>query len=132
MSFEEQVLSNCDGLARDRVRIINLRNLNLAALLAGVVFVFATWSGQAVRSFRLLCQALAATPESNLPVFVLDADGFDFDEFRKVFGELSHGKGEAYWIRDGESIHKDHGYTDESRNLLIRRIQDSKGLNQPS
>jgi hypothetical protein len=124
MSFEEQIKSNCGRLPYDRIKISHFDQLELATILRGVLFVFAAWSGDAIRSFRLLCDGVAMMPEAKFSLLVVDADGFDFDAFKRALGELPQGKGETYWIRNGQVIHRDHGYTDETKEVLQERIRE--------
>ena len=128
MNFEERIKSNCGKLPYDRIRVSQFSQLELATIAQGVFFVFATWSGAAIVSFRLLCEALSGSPEAKFPIIVINADGFDFDAFKKAFGELPQGKGEAFWIKDGQILFRDHGYTDETNEVLQARI---KSLNSP-
>src|ERR1700722_2018078 len=102
MNFEEQIKSNRGSLPYDRIRISEFGQLELATITQAVLFIFATWSAPAVVSFRLLCEALAKSPGPTFPIFVVNADGLDFDAFKKAFGELPQGKGEAFWIKRGE------------------------------
>lgn len=122
MSFEEQIQLNCGTLPHDRIRISRLNELELSTIGKAVLFVFATWSGAAVISFRLLCEALAQNSKTKFPLIVIDADGFNFDAFKTVLGELPHGKGEAFWIKCGQIVARDHGYTHESSDALQARI----------
>jgi hypothetical protein len=122
MSFEEQVHLNSGSLPFDRIEISQLRQLELAAIAQAVIFVFATWSGDSLQSFRLLCDEMAKNPAANFPIIVIDADGFDFEAFEKVFGESPQGKGETFWIRSGQIIGRDNGYTYESFAKLSDRI----------
>lgn len=124
MSFEEQIKSSCGTLPYDRISISRFDRLELATIPCGVLFVFATWSGHAVRSFRLFCDGLATSPEAKLQILVMDADGLDFDAFKSVLGELPQGKGEAYWIRNGQVVHRDHGYADETKEVLQARTRE--------
>ena len=128
MNFEEQIKSNCGSLPYDRIKISQFSQLELATITQAVLFVFATWSGAAVVSFRLLCEALAKSPVTKFPIIVVNADGFDFDAFKKAFGELPQGKGEAFWIKRGQVVFRDHGYTNETSETLQERI---KSLNSP-
>lgn len=123
MNFEEQIKSNCGKLPYDRIRVAQFNQLELATITQGVLFVFATWSGTAVVSFRLLCEALSGIPEAKFPIIVINADGFDFDAFKKAFGELPQGKGEAFWIKGGQILFRDYGYTDETNVVLRARIK---------
>jgi len=123
MSIEEQIESNCGSLPYDRIKISQFSQLELTTIAQAVFFVFATWSGAAIVSFGLLCEALAKAPGTKFPVFVINADGFDFDAFKKAFGELPQGKGEAFWIKGGQIVFRDHGYTDETKDVLQARIQ---------
>lgn len=123
MNFEEQIKSNCGKLPYERIRVLQFNQLELASIAQGVLFIFATWSGTAAVSFRLLCAALSGSPEAKFPIIVINADGFDFDTFKKTFGELPQGKGEAYWIKDGQIVFRDHGYTDVSNQMLQSRIK---------
>jgi len=128
MNFEEQIKSNCGKLPYDRIRVSQFNQLEWATIAQGVLFVFATWSGAAIVSFRLLCEALSGSAEAKFPIIVINADGFDFDAFKNAFGELPQGKGEAYWIKGGQIVFRDHGYTDETNEVLRERI---KSLNSP-
>jgi hypothetical protein len=128
MNFEEQIKSNCGKLPYDRVRVSSFNQLELTTIAQGVLFVFATWSGAAIVSFRLLCEALSGIPGAKFPIIVINADGFDFDAFKSAFGELPQGKGEAYWISGGQILFRDHGYTDKTNEVLLERI---KSLNSP-
>ena len=122
MNFEEQIRSNCGSLPYERIKISELSQLELATISKAIVFVFATWSGTAVASFRLLCEALASSHLEKFPVIVLDADAFKPDVFKTVFGELPQGKGEAFWIKQGQVIFRDHGYTNKTSEILRTRI----------
>ena len=122
MNFDEQIKSNCGSLPYDRIKISQFSQLELATITQAVLFVFATWSGAAVVSFRLLCEALAKSPGAKFPVIVLDADGFDVADFKRVLGELPQGKGETFWIKRGQVGFRDHGYTADSNEILRARI----------
>jgi len=77
-----------------------------------------------IESFRLLCEAVEAIQQTRIQLLVLDADGYDFDAFKRVFGELPQGKGEAYWIKSGEIAFRDHGYgKNRSSQLLANRLK---------
>jgi hypothetical protein len=128
MSFEEQIKSKCGSLPYDRIRISQFSQLELATIPQAVLFIFATWSGAAVVSFRLLCDALAKSPGTRFPIIVVSADGFDSDAFKRAFGELPQGKGEAFWIKRGQVVFRDHGYTNETSETLQERINS---LNSP-
>ena len=122
MSFEEQIKLNCGSLPYDRIKISQFSQLELATITQAVLFIFATWSGASVVSFRLLCEALAKSPGGQFQILVLNADGFDFDAFKKGFGELPQGKGETFWIKRGQVVFRDHGYTNETSETLRARI----------
>lgn len=122
MSFEEQIKSNCGSLPQDRIKILQFGQLELTTISQAVLFVFAAWSGTSVASFRLLCEALAKKPVAKYPVIVLDADAFDLDTFKTILGELPQGKGETFWIKDGQIIFRDHGYTNNTGGTLQERI----------
>ena len=128
MNFEEQIKSNCGSLPYDRIRISQFNQLELVTITQAALFIFATWSGASVLSFRLLCEALAKSPGTRFPIIVLDADGFDFEAFKRTFGELPQGKGEAFWIKRGKVVFRDQGYTDETSKTLPGRIN---ALNSP-
>jgi len=128
MNFEEQIKSNCCSLPYDRINISEFRELNVSTITRAVLFVFATWSGTSIVSFRLLCESLARSPRAKFPIIVLDADGFDFDAFKKTFGDLPQGKGEAFWIENGQVVFRDHGYTKDTIEILPARISS---LNSP-
>ena len=124
MSLEEQIKSNCGKLPYDRITIWRFKESELTKIGRGIVFIFATWSGHSVTSFQHFCSALAEAPTSKLAIFVMDADGFDFDAFKNAFGELPQGKGEVYWIRNGQVVYRDPGYTEETKETLQERIRE--------
>jgi len=128
MNFEEQIKANCGKLPYDRITVSQFKQLELSAISQAVLFIFATWSASAIVSFRLLCAALSRSPEAKFPIIVINADGFDFDFFKSVVAELPQGKGEAYWIKHGQILFRDHGYADESTEILQTRIN---ALNTP-
>ena len=126
--IEEQIKSNCGSLPYDRIKISQFSQLELATITQAVLFIFATWSGASVVSFRLLCEVLAKSPGAKFPIIVFNADGFDVDVFKGVFGELPQGKGEAFWIKRGQVVFRDHGFTSEASETLRARIN---ALNSP-
>jgi hypothetical protein len=123
MNFEEQIKSNSGKLPYGRIKVSRFDEFKLDMMAQYVLFVFATWSGDAVVSFRLLCEALSRSPESKFPIVVINADGFDFEAFKRAFGELPQGKGEAFWIKGGQIVFRDNGYTADAKDLLQARIQ---------
>jgi hypothetical protein len=123
MSFEDQIRTNIGRLPHDRIKVSRFNEIELTMIAQYVLFVFATWSGDAAVSLRLLCEALSASPESRFPVIVIDAEGFDFDAFKRSFGELPQGKGEAFWIKGGQIVFRDNGYTADAKDVLQARIQ---------
>jgi len=122
MNFEDQVKSNCGALHYERVKICQFSQLELQTISQGVLFVFAAWSGAAILSFRLLCEAVSRSPEASFPIIVIDADAYDFDAFRQGFGGLPQGKGEAFWIKGGKIVFRDDGYTHETKDSLETRV----------
>lgn len=131
MNFEEQIKSNCGSLPYDRIKVSQFSQLELATITQGVLFVFATWSSEAIISFRLLCEMLSRSPGARFPLFVINADGFDFDAFQRTLGELPQGKGEAFWIKSGQVLFRDRGYTDATKGVLKARIE-SLNLPEPN
>lgn len=124
MNFENQVRSNCRELPFERVVISRFDQLKLAYIERAIVFVFSTWSALAVMSFQFLCATMAKTSTKKLPLIVLNADEIDLDAFEKSLGELPQGKGEAFWVKNGRVVQRDHGYTQQTTETLQRRIQD--------
>ncbi len=123
MNLADHIKSNCGGLPHDRITITQLSDFKLAAIDQAVLFIFATWSSAAAMSFKFLCDALAKNPETRFPVMVLSADGFDFNVFKMTLGELPQGKGEAFWIKHGQIISRDCGYTTNDTELFRERIE---------
>ncbi|MBK9143817.1 MAG: hypothetical protein IPM23_15045 [Candidatus Melainabacteria bacterium] len=94
---------------------------NLQDVDTGVVFVHALWSGDSISSLSCLCKVLQ---EANVQVkiYVLSADGLDYDAFQKQYGSFptGGGRGEAFWINSGELIASDPGYCIAKSEALIR------------
>jgi hypothetical protein len=82
------VLSSADGL-------------EISSIPSGILFVMATWSVQALSSFRHLNEVLSRLDLGALKVFVVDIDDFATELVRQLPGLVLGGYGETFWIRGG-------------------------------
>jgi hypothetical protein len=124
MNFEENVRSSCPKGIASKLELETSDRLKIDLLQIAIVFVFSSWSGIAIRSFKLLTEALIEISGHEFTLFVLDADKINLDAFKDNFCELPQGKGETYWIKAGQITHSDHGYNDASKEVLRSRIRD--------
>ena len=128
MNFKEQVEFYCDRIPIDRIRITQLGQIDIAEIDQGVVFVFATWSGSSIVSFKLLLDAAAQSIHAPFPIYVVDIDVIDHGTFVLKFGKKLNGNGETIWIKNGRVLYVDIGYTNtenqilQHKNILQERI----------
>ena len=124
MTFQEQVRSHCAEKLVAKLRFESLVHIRIESLQLAIIFIFSAWSGAAVSSFRLLTEALNEIYGHTFDIVVVDADKINFDTFQNIFGELPQGKGETYWIKAGQLLHADHGYTQTTKEALRDRIRE--------
>lgn len=122
MHVEQVVNSHRCNLPDDRIIILRPNCIELAAIRCAVLFVYAAWSAPSALSFTILCDAISKFSNPLFPIIVVNADDIDCDRFQKVFAELPQGKGEAFWIVNGQISYRDHGYTKNDLALLQSRI----------
>jgi hypothetical protein len=88
-----------------RLRIVtNLSELNLSRIHAGIIFVFAGWSGPSVMALSGVTKILSILDLQFLDFIVLDNDCMTGDEMIRLFGHVFHGAGETLWIKEGQTI----------------------------
>ena len=74
-----------------------MKNIN------GIVFIYARWSGAAIHSWRTLSRVLSGV-DRRPRILVVDADEFSADLASELIGELPQGRGETYWILEGQIV----------------------------
>jgi len=121
MNFQEQIELYCSRIPIDRIQIAQLGQIDIAKIEQGVLFVFATWSGSCIVSFKLLLDALAQCPHAIFPIYVVDTDTLDHEAFMLRFGKRLNGNGETIWIKNGKVLHVDIGYADKENQVLLDR-----------
>ncbi len=86
-----------------------------------VVFIRADFSGPALKSMDNLVKAFKIGLDASWKLFILNTEAIDFEAFIKAYGQFpsSGGWGEAFWIIDGEVVHKDRGYYNPSLERLL-------------
>jgi hypothetical protein len=82
--------------------IVVLPGAEVSSIRQGVLFVMATWSVQALSSFRHLNDVLSRLDLDGLKVFVADIDALTSGFDRLARGLVLGGYGETFWIRGGE------------------------------
>jgi hypothetical protein len=51
---------------------------------------------------------------------ILNADEYDVETFLAMFGAISHGWGESFWIRDGRVVYFHKGVKEDGPVRVIR------------
>ena len=112
MSINKFVYHHCEKnrIPKERVQIVEWKHFNAADVERGVLFVHAPWSAQSASALSMFFQALSqADPGPTFGLFFLDAEDYNPSEFVEMFGSVSQGYGESYWIKDGKLVHKEEG-----------------------
>jgi hypothetical protein len=122
MSFEESVRQKCLPLPWARIKIVDFPRFDLSAVQRGVLFVLAEWSSPSVTMFRSLCRLAAEAPTVIFPILVLNADEFETEDFRAMFGLTPYGWGESFWIKDGQVVYGHMG----SKEIDAMRVMEEK------
>lgn len=78
-----------------------------AVVLNGVVFIWATWSGPSLASYRNLVSVLGRN-FADYSLHVVNADNVNYVDFQDQYGKLesSGGYGESFWIKRGSVIYQ--------------------------
>ena len=100
----------------------------MADVRRGIVIIFAAWSGQAVLGLQRLTRLLSTRAES-LDIVVIDIESMTTQEMNQWFGRDFHGKGETFWIRDGQIVAFLEAYHPETEPLILhhsRRLLDER------
>lgn len=93
----------------------------------GIVFVLATWSGEALASLRRLTGLLASDfPNFKVPVLVWDADALTQGS-AQALGSPIHGYGETFWVRNGRIIARLSNYRKPGWEDDVRRNTEILG-----
>jgi hypothetical protein len=119
MTFQEQVQRD----AALQASAFEFMNLNEAMKVPNcIVFIYARWSGTAIHSWRTLTSALAQL--DRLPrILVVDADEFQPASTTELIGELPQGKGETFWLREGQIVATLAGYREGDAASLIEHTK---------
>lgn len=92
------------GILPGRVSVVKIADLDLAGIERVVILVYCGWSGQCASFFPAFMSALADAKELCPRVLIVDGDDPEILRLYECFGEISHGYGESYWIRDGKLV----------------------------
>ena len=113
----------------ERIRLIrDITDFQLADIRRGIVIIFAAWSGQAVLGLQRLTRLLAARAES-LDIVVIDIESMTTQEMNQWFGRELYGKGETFWIREGQIVAFLEAYNPDTEPLILshsRRLLDER------
>lgn len=119
------VVRNVTELPFDRLRVVRrVADLRLASIRAGVLFVFAAWSGPAHVALRRVTRALSSLDLGSLEVVVLDNDGTTSEDMVRLFGHALSGAGETLWIRDGRIVAEEAACRPGSEALIIAHTNE--------
>ena len=72
----------------------------------GILFVFARWSGPAIKRGRGLIESIRLSGDSATTLVLVDSDHLSSEAWRKL-GATPQGFGETFWFRDGEIVARD-------------------------
>jgi hypothetical protein len=121
MSFREAATQQFPELGNHGIEVIEAGLVDVSKLDCAVLLLHSSWSEPSTISCRSLFEELKAVPNSPLKVFILNVDAINPDELEKAYGEISQGWGEAFWIKDGQIAHRDHGYSRRGADRLIKQ-----------
>lgn len=98
--------------------------VDVGSIKRGIIFVLAKWSGASQLAFRGLNEALASIPDlGDMRLYVIDADDEVTRQLVSSLGDVSHGCGETYWIRDGKVVGKLLRYATDSLPIITEHTK---------
>ena len=98
----------------------------------GVLFIRALWSGQCAASYSVFTNAVMHTPPHAFAAHVVDNDHCDPIQCQELLGDISHGFGESFWIKDSAVVYSDRGYHNGPLSrVLKKRILEFSGVDVP-
>ncbi len=104
-TIRQSLTSRLSGLRDNTIVIENSDLLDFSNIEEGVLTVCATWSGQAVINCT---QTIYTLYEQNYKgqIIIIDTDCMTYDFQIKMFGQVCHGWGEIFIIRNGKISEK--------------------------
>jgi hypothetical protein len=103
MTFAENAQRFTRGVKRCEVTLVeDASGFTVKSIDAGIVFIFATWSGDAVNALIAISHILSEINYS-AKLYIVNNDGLHETNLRDL-PILPHGKGEVLWIRDGTVV----------------------------
>ena len=113
------------ALPLERLRVVQkLEDLRLADIHAGVVFVYAAWSGPARMALGQVMRLLSTLDLGTLDVVILDIDCLTAEDTQRLFGHVFGGYGETLWIREGRVVAKVLVHTDATERMVLGWTQE--------
>ena len=87
----------------EQLRLVtNISELNLSNINAGIIFVFAGWSGPSVIAFSGVTKILSTLNLTSLDFVIIDNDSMTGEDMIQLFGHVFSGAGETLWIKSGQ------------------------------
>lgn len=124
MSFPKSFTKNC-LVPEPSLRIVSrIEDFSLDRIEAGVVFVFAAWSASSIVSWREFNKAVAKTDLTGKTVVVIDIEQLSPSMAVLWFGEVVHGIGEAFWVKNGRVVHAIKGCEATDAKEVIRYTEN--------
>ena len=113
----------------ERVQLIqDIADFQLSLVHQGIAIIFAAGNGQAVMALQRLTRFLAARDPS-IDFIVIDIESMTTQEMNQWFGRELYGKGETFWIREGQIVAFLEAYNPDTEPLILshsRRLLDER------
>ncbi|MDJ1472884.1 hypothetical protein QNI19_36870 [Cytophagaceae bacterium DM2B3-1] len=85
-------------------KINRLNAADLGKVDTGIVYLYASWSGQSLITLRLWMDISKDLDLTRLNFYVIDIDNFYPSYFKQYLNYIPQGKGEIFWIKDSNVI----------------------------
>lgn len=105
-------------------------SLRVTEIKLGIIFIFAAWSGPAIKAFQAFTKVISEQPKNLCSYLVLDIDCLNNDRPAQLLGIPSFqptGSGEILWVKDGAVQNITQGAPiseDTFRNQIIDFFRD--------
>jgi len=110
---------HCGNIAHRLVALSPDRTVTPSEIKKGVLFVWAPWSVQSGLALDTLAAVLSSPDFRNIVLYIADNDAASTGQFMDSIGEIPAGKGETFWINNGEIVAGISDYTENDRDVLI-------------
>ena len=117
--FKAVVLKSAKNFPLERIQFPGTDDFHVSSIPRGILFVYAAFSGPALRSWKSLLRSLIDVPE--VQVYVINNYTLTSMFVNSEIKGAPSGYGDTYWIKKGKVISRMSSYGDEQIESLVQK-----------